>query len=182
MSIQSLSLTKEIPVKNRLHHVAVSLGWFPDEDITEDFNVDISAFLLGDNGKIIDDRFFVFYNNLRSPDGAVWSGGDDAHLEDDTIFVDLTNVDGRVEEINFVGTIHEGAERQQSFGQMGGAFICINDQLSGEEICKYELGEDFSTESAVEFGRLYRKCGSWKFNAIGRGNNGGLEGLLAQYS
>lgn len=183
----TINLTKGQRVDIGLQKAAVGLGWDPNpQDTSVEFDLDASAFMLGTDGKIIDNGFLVYYNNLQSSDGSVSSSGDNRDGEgdgdDETLFANLAAVDPRVEEIIIVATIHEAAARKQNFGQVRNAFIRIYDQASNEEICKYELDEDFSTESAVEFGRLYRKNGSWKFEGVGRGNNGGLEGILALYS
>jgi len=183
----AINLTKGQRIDVGLQHAAIGLGWNPSTgSSTEPYDLDASAFMLGEGGKLVSNEFFVFYNQPSSPDGAVRSSGDNKDGEgdgdDETLFASLSNVDPRVMEIIFVVTIHEAQERRQNFGQVRNAFIRIYDQRSNEEICKYELDEDFSTESAVEFGRLYRRNGAWKFEAIGRGHNGGLEGLLNQYS
>lgn len=187
MSIQSINLTKGQRVEIGLQKAALGLGWDPNpQDTSVEFDLDASAFMLGADGKLIDAGFFVYYNNPQSSDGSLMSSGDNRDGEgdgdDETLFANLASVDPRVQEIVFAATIYDAAARRQNFGQVRSAFIRIYDQASGEEICKYELDEDFSTESAVEFGRLYRKGGSWKFEAIGRGNNGGLDGILAQYT
>lgn len=183
----AINLTKGQRIEVGLKKAGVGLGWNPNaQGSSEPFDLDASAFMLGENGKLVGPDFFVFYNQPTSPDGAVKSSGDNRDGEgegdDETLFVDLGGVDQRATEIIFVVTIHEAAARGQNFGQVRNAFIRIYDQTNGQEICKYELDEDFSTESAVEFGRLYRRGGDWKFEAIGRGHNGGLEGLLTQYS
>ena len=183
----TINLTKGQRVEIGLQNAAVGLGWDPNpQDAAAEFDLDASAFMLGADGKIIDSGFIVYYNNPQSSDGSVTSSGDNRDGEgdgdDETLFANLVTVDPRVQEIIFVATIYDAVDRRQNFGQVRCAFIRIYNQANGEEICNYELDEDFSTESAVVFGRLYRKGGGWKFEAIGRGDNGGLEGLLAQYS
>lgn len=183
----AINLTKGQRIDVGLQRAGIGLGWNPNSAAsTEPYDLDASAFMLAENGKLLANEFFVFYNQPESPDGSVKSSGDNRDGEgdgdDETLFVNLTKVDPRVAEIIFVVTIHEATERRQNFGQVRNAFIRIYDQANNQEICKYELDEDFSTESAVEFGRLYRRNGAWKFEAIGKGHNGGLEGLLNQYS
>jgi tellurium resistance protein TerD len=183
----AINLTKGQRIDVGLQQAIIGLGWNPSsESSAEPYDLDASAFMLGDGGKLVASDFFVFYNQPASPDGAVRSSGDNKDGEgegdDETLFVSLGSVDSRVMEIIFVVTIHEAKERKQNFGQVRNAFIRVYDQLNGLEICKYELDEDFSTESAVEFGRLYRRNGAWKFEATGRGHTGGLEALLAMYS
>jgi tellurium resistance protein TerD len=182
-----INLTKGQRIDVGLQKAGIGLGWSPNTlASTEPYDLDASVFMLSESGKLVGNDFFVFYNQPVSPDGAVRSSGDNQDGEgdgdDETVLVSLGNVDPRVAEIIVVVTIHEAAERRQNFGQVRNAFIRIYDQANGEEICKYELDEDFSTESAVEFGRLYRRGGAWKFEAIGRGHQGGLEALLALYS
>jgi tellurium resistance protein TerD len=182
-----INLTKGQRIDVGLQQAGIGLGWNPNAQAsTEPYDLDASAFMLSESGKLVGNDFFVFYNQPVSPDGAVRSSGDNRDGEgdgdDETLLVSLGSVDPRVAEIVVVVTIHDAAERRQNFGQVRNAFIRIYDQANGQEICKYELDEDFSTESAVEFGRLYRRGGAWKFEAIGRGHNGGLEGLLSQYS
>jgi tellurium resistance protein TerD len=183
----AINLTKGQRIDVGLQQAGIGLGWNPNAQAsTEPYDLDASAFMLTEGGKLVGNDFFVFYNQPVSPDGAVKSSGDNRDGEgegdDETLFVNLGSVDPRVAEIIVVVTIHDAAERKQNFGQVRNAFIRIYDQANGQEICKYELDEDFSTESAVEFGRLYRRGAAWKFEAIGRGHNGGLEGLLNQYS
>lgn len=183
----AINLTKGQRIDVGLQQAVIGLGWNPSNDASsEPYDLDASAFMLGQGGKLVASDFFVFYNQPVSPDGAVSSSGDNKDGEgdgdDETLFANLGGVDTRVVEIIFVVTIHDAKERKQNFGQVRNAFIRICDQANGQEICKYELDEDFSTESAVEFGRLYRRGAGWKFEAIGRGHDGGLEGLLNQYS
>jgi tellurium resistance protein TerD len=171
-----------------LTQVGVGLGWEPNEgESSFDFDLDASAFMLGANKKLPQDDFFVFYNNPQSPDEAVASSGDDttggsSDGDDETLSVNLPKVDKRVEEIIFTVTIHDYAKRKQNFGQVRGSFIRIYNAVSGEEIAKYELNEDFSVETAVEFGRLYRSGGQWKFEAMGIGYKGGLQYFVDKYA
>ena len=143
--------------------------------------------MLGENKKLPADEFFVFYNNQQSPDGAVESSGDDLTGgnsdggDDETLTVDLTKVDPRIQEIVFTVTIHEADVRRQNFGQVHNSYIRIYNALTNEEIAKYDLDEDFSIETAVEFGRLYRRNGEWKFEAMGNGYKGGLQYFVNKY-
>jgi len=164
----------------------VGLSWDCNNTSTgTSFDLDASAFLLGENKKVVSDDYLVFYNNLKSPDGAVTHTGDNltgaGDGDDETISVDLSVVNQAVSEICFVVTIHDADVRKQNFGQVRNSFIRICDAISNEEILKFELGEDFSIETAVEFGRLYKKDGSWKFEAIGTGYKGGLQEFVNKY-
>lgn len=165
----------------------VGLGWDANQSDTGcDFDLDASAFILGSNGKILADEYFVFYNNLKSPDGAVEHTGDnltgEGEGDDESIKIDLSKIDPRAEEIVFVVTIHEAANRRQNFGQVRNAFIRVYNPDKGEEILRYDLDEDFSVETAVEFGSLYKRNGEWKFKAIGDGMKGGLAEYLNKYN
>ena len=142
---------------------------------------------MGSNKKIPNDNYFIFYNNPKSPDGAVESTGDDTTGgnsdggDDETLNVDLQKVDSSIQEILFVATIYKADERKQNFGQVRNSYIRIYNSITNEEIARYDLDEDFSIETAVEFGRLYRRGEEWKFEAMGIGNKGGLQALVNKY-
>lgn len=184
----AINLQKGQRIEIGLKKVGVGLGWDPNESTGYDFDLDASAFMLGENKKLPADEFFVFYNNQKSPDGAVESSGDDLTGgnsdggDDETLTVDLSKVDPRVNEILFTATIHDAENRRQNFGQVRNSYIRIYNALTDEEIAKYDLDEDFSVETAVEFGRLYRRNGEWKFEAIGNGFKGGLEYFVNKYA
>ena len=183
----AISLEKGQRIEIGLSKVSVGLGWDPNEGSGFDFDLDASAFMLGGNKKLPKDEFFVFYNNQKSPDGAVESTGDDLTGgnsdggDDETLNVDLTKVDPQVQEIIFTATIYQAEERKQNFGQVRNSYIRIYNSITNEEIARYDLDEDFSIETAVEFGRLYRRNGEWKFEAMGLGNKGGLQALVNKY-
>ncbi|MBC7796884.1 MAG: TerD family protein [Pyrinomonadaceae bacterium] len=182
----AINLTKGQRIEIGLQKVGVGLGWDPNDANGGDFDLDASAFLLGKNGKLPTDNHFIFYNNKISPDGAVVGADDDqtggsSDGDDETITVDLANVSPEVQEIMFTVSIHEYESRRQNFGQVRNSFIRIYNAADNSEIAKYELDEDFSTETALEFGRLYRKDGAWKFEAIGKGYQGGLAMLVNKY-
>lgn len=165
----------------------IGLGWDTNNSSTgSGFDLDASVFILGDNKKIISDSHFVFYNNLKSPDDAVIHTGDnltgDGDGDDEQIKIDLTKINSAVKEICIVVTIHDAVNRKQNFGQIRNSFIRIVDDSNNTELVKYELEEDFSIETAVEFGRIYNKDGQWKFEAIGVGMKGGLEDYLNKYN
>ena len=164
----------------------IGLGWDTNSSSTgADFDLDASLFLLGDNKKLITDEHFVFYNNLVSPDGAVEHTGDnltgDGDGDDEQVKVDLSRIDPKVAELCIVVTIHEASSRRQNFGQVRNSFIRIVDASTDQEILKYELEEDFSIETAVEFGRIYKREGKWKFEAVGVGMKGGLQDYVNKY-
>ena len=164
----------------------VGLGWDTNNTSTgEGFDLDASVFILGENGKLVGDEYFVFYNNAKSPDEAVIHTGDNLTGEgdgdDEQIKVDLTKISASAKEICIVVTIHEAEARRQNFGMVRNSFIRIFDEQNNE-IVKYELDEDFSIETAVEFGRIYDRNGQWKFEAVGMGMKGGLQEYLNKYS
>lgn len=165
----------------------IGLGWDTNSSSTgSGFDLDASIFILGENKKVISDAHFIFYNNLKSPDDSVIHTGDnltgDGDGDDEQIKIDLTKIDPAVKEICIVVTIHEAETRKQNFGQVRNSFIRIVDDSNNTELVKYELEEDFSIETAVEFGRIYNKDGKWKFEAIGMGQKGGLEDFLNKYN
>lgn len=164
----------------------IGLGWDTNNSSTGSaFDLDASIFILNDQKKLISDENFVFYNNLVSPDGAVEHTGDnltgDGDGDDEQIKVDLTRIDQKVSEICVVVTIHDAENRRQNFGQVRNSFVRIFDAVTNEVILKYELEEDFSIETAVEFGRIYKREGKWKFEAVGVGMKGGLQDYLNKY-
>lgn len=170
----------------KIPRFTVGLGWdINDTSTGHDFDLDASAFMLGENGKLPADEFFVFYNNLISPDEALVHTGDnltgEGEGDDESIEIDLTKIDPRIKEICFVVTIHKADERRQNFGQVRNAFIRIYNTDTGEEILRYDLDEDFSVETAVEFGSLYKRNGEWKFRAIGDGQKAGLAKYVNKY-
>lgn len=164
----------------------IGLGWDVNNTSTGGaFDLDASLFLLGDNKRLVSDNHFIFYNNLESPDKAVIHSGDnltgDGEGDDEQIKIDLTKIDAAVKEISVVVTIHEADTRRQNFGQVRNSFIRIFNTDTNEEILKYELDEDFSIETAVEFGRIYNRNGEWKFEAVGSGQREGLEKFVSMY-
>ena len=180
---QKVSLTKDAP---GLTKVVVGLGWDVNAyDTGGDFDLDAAAFLLGDSGRVISSDDFVFYGNLKHTSGAVEHLGDNltgvGDGDDEQIKVELSKVPENVTKIAFTATIYEPEQRRQNFGQVNNAFIRIYNELTGEELLRYDLGEDFSIETAVVFGELYKNNGEWKFNAIGSGYQGGLAALCANY-
>lgn len=165
----------------------IGLGWDTNNSSTgTSFDLDASVFILGDNKKIISDAHFIFYNNLKSPDESVIHTGDnltgDGDGDDEQVKIDLTKINPAVKEICIVVTIHDAVNRKQNFGQVRNSFIRIVDDSNNTEMVKYELEEDFSIETAVEFGRIYNKDGQWKFEAMGVGMKGGLEDYLNKYN
>ena len=180
---QKVSLTKDNP---GLMRVIVGLGWDTNKyDGGAPFDLDAAAFLLDSNGKVRADSDFVFYNNLVHPSESVKHMGDnltgEGEGDDEVIIVNLSRVPESVSRIAFTVTIYDANERKQNFGQVSNAYIHIVDSATDEELIRYDLGEDFSVETAVVVGELYRHNGEWKFNAIGSGYKGGLHALCEDY-
>lgn len=180
---QKVSLTKDNP---GLKNVMVGLGWDVNSfDTGGEFDLDTAAFLLTDAGKVSASSDFVFYGNLTHPSGSVQHMGDnltgEGEGDDEQIRIDLSKVPAEFTKIAFTVTIYEAEQRRQNFGQVGNAFIRICNEENGEEILRYDLGEDFSIETAAVFGELYKNGNEWKFNAIGSGYQGGLAALCANY-
>ena len=180
---QKVSLTKENP---GLANVVVGLGWDINQfDNGGAFDLDTAAFMLGDNGRCPTEKEFIFFGNLNHPSGSVQHLGDNktgaGDGDDEQIRINLAAIPDNISRIAFTVTIYEADERRQNFGQVNNAFIRIYNENNGEEILRYDLGEDFSIETAVVFGELYKYNGEWKFNAIGGGYQGGLAALCANY-
>lgn len=180
---QKVDLTKGNP---GLKNIMVGLGWDVNAfDSGADFDLDAAAFMLGANGKCPTDKEFVFYGNLSHPSGAVNHMGDnltgEGEGDDEQVQVDLSKVPANVEKIAFTVTIYDAETRKQNFGQVSNAFIRLVDEANGAELIRYDLGEDFSIETAVVVGELYRNGAEWKFNAIGSGFQGGLSALCGHY-
>ena len=180
---QKVDLTKGNPGLTKL---IVGLGWDTNKyDGGSDFDLDASAFLCGENGKVLADSDFIFYSNLKHSSGSVEHTGDnltgEGEGDDEVIKVDLSLVPANISKISFTVTIYDAETRHQNFGQVSNAYIHILDQSSGTELIRYDLGEDFSIETAVVVGELYRNNGEWKFNAIGSGFQGGLAALCRNF-
>ncbi len=178
----NVSLTKMAPA---LTAVTVGLGWDVRTTTGAHFDLDASALLCREDGKVVDDRHFVFFNNLKSPDGSVEHTGDNltgqGEGDDETVKVNLATVPAEVQKIVFPVSIYDAQPRSQSFGQVVNAFIRVVDSNTGTELARYDLSEDASTETAMIFGELYRHNGEWKFRAIGQGYASGLAGIARDY-
>ncbi|WP_031523545.1 TerD family protein [Streptomyces sp. NRRL F-5123] len=177
----NVSLSKAAP---NLTRVQIGLGWRARSTTGADFDLDASALLCG-NGRVLGDEFFVFYNNLKSPEGSVEHTGDDltggSGGDDETILVDLTLVPERADKIVFPVSIYDADARAQTFGQVSDAYIRVVNQSDGVELARYDLTEDASTETAMIFGELYRYNGEWKFRAVGQGYASGLRGIALDF-
>jgi tellurium resistance protein TerD len=178
----NISLSKSAP---GLKKVVIGLGWDPRATDGAEFDLDASAFLLGGNDKVRSPADFVFYSQLKSGDGSVVHTGDNRTGEgdgdDESLKIDLSAVPADVMKIPFVVTIHDATQRGQNFGQVSNAFIRVVNEETNAEIARYDLSEDASIETAMNFGELYRHSGEWKFRAVGQGYAGGLKAMCDQY-
>ncbi|AVH22234.1 TerD family protein [Nocardia cyriacigeorgica] len=178
----NVSLSKQAP---NLTKVTVGLGWDVRTSTGADYDLDASALATGPDLKVLSDQHFVFYNNLRSPEGSIEHTGDNLTGEgdgdDEVINVDLAATPPTITNIFFPVSIHEADTRRQSFGQVRNAYIRVVDSTTGSELARYDLSEDASTETAMVFGELYRHNGEWKFRAIGQGYASGLAGIARDY-
>jgi tellurium resistance protein TerD len=183
----AISLVKGQKIDIGLSKISVGLGWDPSEGTGVDFDLDASAIMINDQRKLVEEEFFVFYGNLKSPDGALQHTGDDPDGkssdgdDDEAIKIDIAKIDSRVSEILFVVTIDKFEARKQNFGQVRNSYIRIVDEANNVEIAKYELDEDFSVETGIEFGRLYKRNDAWKFEASGIGYKADLGFFLEKY-
>lgn len=180
---QKVDLTKTNP---GLTKIVVGLGWDVNKyDGGHDFDLDAAAFLLSGAGKVASDADFIFYGNKNHASGSVIHTGDNLTGEgdgdDEQIKIDLGIVPAGIEKIDFSVTIYDAEARGQNFGQVSNAYIRVVNEATGEELIRYDLGEDYSIETAVVVGELYRNNGEWKFNAIGSGFQGGLSALCGNF-
>ena len=180
-----INLEKEVP---GLARISVGLGWDSRDTDGADFDLDASVFLLGSDGKVRGEQDIVFFNRLEAAGGAVRHLGDnltgEGEGDDEGVEIDLNALaatDAAIQKLAFVVTIHEAEPRNQNFGQVENAFFRIVDQTDGKEIVRFDLTEDYSTETAIIFGEIYSKDGQWRFSAAGSGFAGGLSAACAKY-
>lgn len=178
----NVSLSKEAP---GLTEVVVGLGWDPRVTDGTEFDLDASVFIVGENGKVLDDNSFIFYNNKKSADGSVEHLGDNrsgaGEGDDEQVDVKLTSLAAQVKKLVFAVTIHDAETRKQTFGQVANSFIRVVNKADGKELARFDLSEDASTETAMIFGELYRSGEEYKFKAIGQGFAGGLKPLAESH-
>jgi len=179
----SLKKGERIDLRKGLNKIKVILGWKENQtDTGGDFDLDASVFLLDGKGKCPTEEHFIFYKNLKSPCGAVVHKGDDkTGGTGEEIDIDLEKLPENIEKIVFVVTIYDAKRRKQNFGMVDDAYIKLINAENNEEIARYDLAEDFSSETGVNFGEIYKHKGQWKFKAVGQGYNSGLAGFLKQY-
>ncbi|WP_239311758.1 MULTISPECIES: TerD family protein [unclassified Frankia] len=178
----NVSLTKEAP---GLANIVVGLGWDARSTTGADFDLDASAIACRADGRVLSDGHFVFFNNLKSPDGAIEHQGDnltgEGEGDDEAINVNLVSLPTEIDKVVFPVSIYDADSRQQNFGQVRNAFIRIVNGAGGAEIARYDLTEDASTETAMVFGEVYRHGSEWKFRAVGQGYATGLAGIARDY-
>ena len=180
---QKIDLTKGNP---GLKHIRLGLGWDTNMfDGGDDFDLDVSLFMVGKSGKVEQDEDFIFYNNLKHPSEAVEHLGDnrtgDGDGDDEEILVDFSKMPDRIEKIAVTVTIYEAKERRQNFGQVNNSYVRLVNSDNEEELLRYDWGEEFSIETAIVVCEIYRHNGEWKFSAVGSGFEGGLEALCRSY-
>jgi tellurium resistance protein TerD len=177
----NVSLTKAAP---NLTQVMIGLGWEARSTTGAPFDLDASALLCA-NGRVLGDEYFVFYNNLKSPEGSVEHTGDElvggTGGDDETILVNLLAVPASVDKIVFPVSIYDAESRSENFGQVREAYIRVVNQVDNAELARYDLTEDASNETAMIFGELYRYSGEWKFRAVGQGYASGLRGIALDF-
>ena len=178
----NISLTKTAP---ELKNVLIGLGWDARSTDGYDFDLDASLFMLCDNGKVRSEREFIFYSQLTSPCGSIEHTGDnrtgDGDGDDEQIKIHLDKIPSEISRLAITVTIYDAVARKQNFGQVSDAFIRIVNLDNDIEIARFDLSEDYSTETAMIFGEIYRHNGEWKFKAVGQGYSGGLEAMCHQY-
>lgn len=176
----NVSLSKEAP---GLTAIIAGLGWDTRATDGTDFDLDASVFMLGDNGKVLSDDSFIFYNNKKSACGNVEHMGDNrtgaGDGDDEEVKVNLAGLAETAKKLVFSVTIHDAEARKQNFGQVSNAYIRLVNQADGKEIARYDLSEDASVETAMLFGEIYRHNAEWKFKAVGQGFAGGLGPMAA---
>jgi len=187
----NLQKGQRVSLDNSMKLALVGLGWDTNRyDGGFDFDLDASAFLLGENGKLLRDEDFVFYNNLNGRDGAVVHTGDnltgDGDGDDEVIMIDFSKIPSEIKKIAICVTIHDAEARRQNFGQVSNAYIRIarlSDEFDtvGEPVLKFDLEEEFSIETALVVAEIYFKNGEWKFNAVAAGYQGGLEAICRSF-
>ena len=179
---QNVSLSKTDP---SLKHILIGLGWDARSSDGQDFDLDASVFMTAESGRVPSDDYFVFYNQLKSPCGSVQHTGDnltgDGDGDDESVIVELEKVPANIKSLFVTVTIHDAETRRQNFGQVSNAFVRLVNHETGQEVLRFDLSEDYSTETAMVFGEVYRHNGDWKFRAIGQGYTGGLLALCNQY-
>ena len=180
---QKIDLTKD---NSNLNKVMFGLGWDVNRyDGNDQFDLDVSAFLTDDSGHCPSETDMIFYNNTRHPSGAVMHSGDnrtgEGEGDDETILVELSKIPANITKISFVVTIDQAEQRMQNFGMVESSYIRAVDQDTNEELFRYDLEEDYSLETGIVAGELYKHNGNWKFNAVGSGFKGGLAAILSNF-
>jgi len=178
----NVNLSKEAP---NLEKVLVGLGWDARSTDGQPFDLDASLFMVKEDGKVPGDTYFIFYNQKTSPEGAVEHAGDNltgaGEGDDESVNVTLSKVPPEIQRLVIVVTIHDAEARRQNFGQVSNAFVRVVNRDNSQEVVRFDLSEDYSTETAMIFGEIYRHSGDWKFKAVGQGYAGGLRALALQH-
>ncbi|MBB1125086.1 TerD family protein [Thiospirillum jenense] len=178
----NVNLSKEAP---NLINVLVGLGWDARATDGQPFDLDASLFMVRADGRVPNDAYFIFYNQKNSPEGAIEHTGDNqtgaGEGDDETVHVTLSKVPTEIQKLVIVVTIHDAEIRRQNFGQVSNAYVRIVNRDNQQEVVRFDLSEDYSTETAMIFGEIYRYNNDWKFKAVGQGYAGGLRALALQH-
>ena len=170
-----------------MNKIVIGLGWEERQTDGKDFDLDASLFMLSQAGRVRGDEDFIFYNNMSSSCGSVVHQGDnltgasDGESDEEEVNVDLAAIPSEINKVSIAVSIHDAVANHQNFGQVSNAYIRIVNQENNEEITRYDLTEDYSIETAMIFGELYRHNAEWKFRAVGQGYEGGLEKIMGQF-
>lgn len=179
---QKVSLSK---MNANLDMIEVGLGWDVAVNSAIPYDLDAEAFMLGANGKVIGDDWFIFYNQPMSPDGSCKHMGDNRDGsgvgDDEVIQLQLSRVNPQVEKIAFVVSINEALERGHNFGGVQNAYVRVVDKSTNKELIKFNLTDYFKDVTSMTVGELYLKNGEWRFNAVGQGLKTDLAGLCGFY-
>lgn len=177
-----ISISKEKP---GLNNIVAGLGWDPANVNGHSVDLDLSLFMLGENGKLVADEYFIFYNNATSPDGSTNYPGDsrggEGDGDDEVINIDLSKIDSRVEFLYFAVTIDQCEERGHNFGHVQNSYINIRNAADNSILCQYQLKENFTNEDSLIIAAISRNGGEWNVEALGQAFSGGLNTLVELY-
>ena len=177
-----VNLTKGTGLKKAI----IGLGWDTNRyEGSADFDLDLVIFECDKNKRCVDENHMIFYHNLEDPEKAIKHSGDNltgaGDGDDETAFIEFANIPENVENIVIVVTIYEAKAKNQNFGMVDNAYIHMVNTENNEEILRYDLGEDFSIQTAVVFAEIYKNAGEWKFKAVGEGYAKDLADLCREY-
>jgi tellurium resistance protein TerD len=177
---QEIDVTKNNPGLNK---IKITLGWNIDKNKKINFDFDSSVFLCNDLGKAISSKHFIFYNNKQDPSGSVIHHGDYKTGEEgeEEIVINLEKLPSEVYRLVFAVSIHEGKKKKQSFGQVENSYLKILDEEKKEELIRFDLKNEFSNETGIIIGSMYKKNEEWKFKTEGLGFPEGLRDIVIHH-